>query len=55
MGCAHDDSAWVTPLGREAQAAEAVGHELKAPKAKGFTEGEAIARQAFNVGGDGER
>jgi hypothetical protein len=55
MGGAHEDGAWVAPLGKEAQAAEAVGNGLKAPKANGLTEGEATAHQAFTVGGDGER
>jgi hypothetical protein len=33
---------------------EVVSNELKAPKANGLTEGEATARQAFTVSGDGE-
>jgi hypothetical protein len=42
-------------LGREAQAAEAVGDELEAQKVNGFTEGEATVGQAFPVSSNGER
>jgi hypothetical protein len=54
MGCSNKDSAWLAPLGQEAQTAEAVGDELKAPKVNDFTEGKATAHQAFTVDGDGE-
>jgi hypothetical protein len=42
------------PLGREAQATEAVHDKLKAPKVNSFTEGEVTTRQVFTVGGDGK-
>jgi hypothetical protein len=53
-GCSHEDSTRFSPLGKEAQAAEAVGDELKAPKVNGFAEGEDTAHQAFTIGGNGE-
>jgi hypothetical protein len=55
VGWAHEGDAWVAPPRREAQATEVVGNELKAPKANGFTEGEATTHQTFVVNGDGER
>jgi hypothetical protein len=54
VGWAHEDGAWVILQGREAQATEVVGDELKTPKVNGFTEEEATARQTFTIGGDGE-
>jgi hypothetical protein len=39
----------------EAQAAEVVSNELKAPKTNGFTEGEATACQALTVDSDVDR
>jgi hypothetical protein len=41
-----------SPRGGEAQAAEAISDELKAPKMNGFVEGKATARQTFTVGND---
>jgi hypothetical protein len=42
------------PPGREAQATEAIGDELKALKANGFAMGEATICQTFTIGEDGE-
>jgi hypothetical protein len=42
------------PPGRKVQAIKAAGDELKAPKANGFTEGEAIAQEALTVYSDGD-
>jgi hypothetical protein len=41
--------------GGEAQATETIGDELKAPKANGFTEGKAIARQVLTASSGDER
>jgi hypothetical protein len=54
-GLAHEGNARVIPPKREAQTTEAVSDKLKAPKANGIAEGEAIAHQTFTISGDGER
>jgi hypothetical protein len=50
----HKKAASESFLQGEAQAVEAVGDEVKAPKANSFTEGDATACQTFTVSDDGE-
>jgi hypothetical protein len=38
----------------DAHATNIVGNELEAPKANGFTEGDASAHQALSIGSDDE-
>jgi hypothetical protein len=46
----HKDNTWVIPLGRKTQVTEAVGDELKTPKADGFTRGEFNTGQGVVIG-----
>jgi hypothetical protein len=50
----YKDGIWVLPLGRKAQATEAVGGELQSSKTNGLTRSESNTGRVVAVGNEGE-